>query len=173
MEFPVISSGFRRFCRRFPDREPDEGEAVRNFPFARFAACKTVARLYTIRTGRAASNTAGYRERSGGDHEIGRNTADAGDFLSEAPLFYGGFSLFHRPVLPQFGGGQRIGVPPPRFLEDHLLFLRERRISAQRPPLSDPGRFGGREPSPLPDHLPHPFRGTRALQHPLPAGADR
>lgn len=49
MEFPVISSGFRRFCRRFPDREPDEGEAVRNFPFARFAACKTVARLYTIR----------------------------------------------------------------------------------------------------------------------------
>lgn len=94
MEFPVISSGFRRFCRRFPDREPDEGEAVRNFSFARFAACKTVARLYTIRMDRAASNTAGYRERSGGDHEIGRNTADAGNFLSEAPLFYGGGAFF-------------------------------------------------------------------------------
>ena len=43
---------------------------------------------------RAASNTAGYRERSGGDHEIGRNTADAGNFLSEAPLFYGGRAFF-------------------------------------------------------------------------------
>ena len=46
------------------------------------------------KNGRAASNTAGYRERSGGDHEIGRNTADAGNFLSEAPLFYGGRAFF-------------------------------------------------------------------------------